>query len=66
MANPLMQSTANSGRGDLTLSKFIEFAKSYKGDPRVEVMKLLELGKMSQSEFEYLKKQVQHFGNLIK
>lgn len=67
MANPLMNMMVDGDdRRGLSLGKFMEFAKQYKGNPQEEVMKLLEAGKMSRSEFESLKKQAQELARLIK
>ena len=66
MANPLMNTMQNDDRQGLSLGRFFEFAKTYKGDARAEVMKFLQSGQMSGEEFERLKAQAQQIEKLIK
>lgn len=67
MANPLMGMMGNSSneRNGMSLNKFMQFAKTYKGDPKAEVMKFLESGQMSRAQFEHLKREAEAFQKFL-
>lgn len=67
MANPLMgmMGSNSNERSGLSVNKFIQFANAYKGNPQAEVMKLLESGQMSRTQFEQLKREAQAFRQLL-
>ena len=43
--------------GNNMLAQFIEFKRTFQGDPREEVQKLLDSGKLSQEQFNKLSEQ---------
>jgi len=51
-------------RNDI-FSQFDEFKKTYTGNPKEEVQKLLNSGRMSQSEFERLSQMATQIQNLL-
>lgn len=67
MANPLMGMMGNSSneRSGMSLSRFMQFARTYKGDPKAEVMKFLESGQMSRAQFEQLKREATEFQKFL-
>ena len=75
MANPLfnllngqMQMPINSPMGNAMamLKQFQQFKNSFHGDPKAEVMKLLNNGQMSQAQFNQYQQIAQQFQSLIK
>lgn len=53
MANQLFQQYGNQGNNTITafINQVKEIQKSFKGDPKEEVQKLLNSGQLSQSDF---------------
>lgn len=53
MANQLFQQYGNQGNNPITelMNQVKEIQKSFKGDPKEEVQKLLNSGQLSQSDF---------------
>jgi len=75
MANPLfnllngqMQMPINSPMGNAMamLKQFQQFKNSFHGDPKAEVMKLLNNGQMSQAQFNQYQQMAQQLLSLIK
>lgn len=75
MASPLfnllnnqMQPTINTPMGNAMamLKQFQQFKNSFNGDPKAEVMKLLNSGQMSQAQFNQYQQLAQQFQNIIK
>ena len=48
------------------MSQFMKFKSTFQGDPREEVQKLLDSGKMSQEVFDSLSKQATELQNMFK
>ena len=48
------------------MSQFKQFKESFKGDPKKEVQKLLDSGKMTQEQFDKLREMAKQFDNFIK
>ena len=69
MANPLFkalggQMTGPMGQFQRMMQQFNQFRSSFQGDPKAEVEKLLQSGKMSQQQLNQLQaiaKQIQSF-----
>lgn len=75
MANPLfnllnnqMQMPINTPMGNAMamLKQFQQFKNSFHGDPKTEVMKLLNSGQMSQAQFNQYQQMAQQFQSLIR
>ena len=75
MANPLfnllnnqMQPPINTPMGNAItmLKQFQQFKNSFQGDPKAEVMKLLNNGQMSQAQFNQYQQMAQQFQSLIR
>lgn len=75
MANPLFNLLNNSaqisvntpmGNAMAMLKQFQQFKNSFHGDPKAEIMKLLNSGQMSQAQFNQYQQMAQQFQSLIK
>lgn len=75
MPNPLfnllnnqMQTPINTPMGNAMamLKQFQQFRQSFNGDPKAEVMKLLNSGQMSQAQFNQYQQLAQQFQSIIK
>lgn len=75
MPNPLfnllnnqMQMPVNTPMGNAMamLKQFQQFKNSFHGDPKTEVMKLLNSGQMSQAQFNQYQQMAQQFQSIIK
>lgn len=49
-----------------TIQQFLQFRKSFSGDAKSEVMKLLQNGRMSQSQLNELQTMATQFQNMMK
>lgn len=73
MANPLFQALGGNmmPRGGMMgnfaqmMQQFQNFKKSFQGDPRQEVQKLLNSGKMTQDQYNQLQGMAQQFMNIL-
>ena len=72
MANPLYNALGGGkmpgpmGQFGQMMQQFQQFRKSFQGDPKAEVQKLLQSGKMSQQQLNQLQAMAQQFQQLIK
>ena len=75
MANPLFNLLNNSaqipvntpmGNAMTMLKQFQQFKNSFQGDPKTEVIKLLNSGQMSQAQFNQYQQMAQQFQSIIK
>ena len=75
MASPLfnllnnqMQPPINTPMGNAMamLKQFQQFKNSFQGDPKAEVMKMLNNGQMTQAQFNQYQQMAQQFQSLIK
>lgn len=71
MQNPILSAMANQNQAPSNpanmMAQFAEFKKSLVGkDPKAMVEELLSSGKMSQAQFETLKKQAQSLQGFLK
>lgn len=48
------------------INSFIQFRNNFKGDPKVEVQKLLQSGRLSQQELNQLQQMAAEFQNLMR
>ena len=54
------------GKFGQMMQQFQQFRKSFQGDPKAEVQKLLQSGKMSQQQLNQLQAMAQQFQQFIK
>ena len=72
MSNPLFNALGGSkmpgtmGQFQQMMQQFQQFRQSFQGDPKQEVEKLLQSGKMSQQQLNRLQMMAQQFQGLIK
>lgn len=72
MANPLYNALGGGkmpgpmGQFGQMMQQFQQFRQSFQGDPRAEVQKLLQSGKMSQQQLNQLQSMAQQFQQFIK
>lgn len=71
MANPLYNALGGGkmpgpmGQFGQMLQQFQQFRQSFQGDPKAEVQKLLQSGKMSQQQLNQLQMMAQQFQGLL-
>lgn len=72
MANPLYNVLGGSkmpspmGQFGHMMQQFQQFRQSFQGDPKAEVQKLLQSGKMSQQQLNQLQAMAQQFQQFLK
>lgn len=71
MANPLFQALGGQMPGPMgqfqrMMQQFNQFRSSFQGDPKSEVEKLLQSGRMSQQQLNQLQEMAKQFQGLIK
>lgn len=72
MANPLYNALGGGkmpgpmGQFGQMLQQFQQFRQSFQGDPKQEVQKLLQSGKMSQQQLNQLQMMAQQFQGFLK
>lgn len=75
MPNPLFNLLNNSaqmpintpmGNAMVMLKQFQQFKNNFRGDPKAEVMKMLNNGQMTQAQFNQCQRMAQQFQSLIK
>lgn len=71
MANPLFQALGGGklpgpmGNFQQMMQQFRQFQQSFQGDPKAEVEKLVQSGKISQQQLNQLQQAAQAFKNLL-
>ena len=71
MANPLFKALGGQMPGPMgqfqrMMQQFNQFRSSFQGDPKSEVEKLLQSGRMSQQQLNQLQEMAKQFQGLIK
>ena len=70
MANPFFDALGGRntpiGRFQQMMQQFNQFRASFQGDPKAEVEKLLQSGRMSQRQLNHLQEMAKQFQGLIK
>lgn len=70
MANPFFNALGGGntpvGRFQQMMQQFNQFWSSFQGDPKAEVEKLLQSGKMSQSQLNQLQEMAKQFQGFLK
>lgn len=74
MANPLFQALGGGGMPQMNgamgnfqnlMQKFNEFKRTYTGDPKADVEKLLQSGKINQQQLNMVQGLAQQFGQFL-
>lgn len=55
----------NFGMNNNMLTAFMNFRNQLQGDPKQQVMNLLQSGKMSNAQFQQLQEQAKQFGKML-
>ena len=63
MSNPLYQQFGNQNP---MLQQFMQFKKTFQGDPKQQVQMLLNTGRMSQQQFNLLAQQASQIQKMLK
>nr|DAS78724.1 MAG TPA: Protein of unknown function (DUF2680) [Caudoviricetes sp.] len=70
MSNPLFNALGGGmpqGNGPMQMiQQFIQFKQNFKGDPKAEVEKMLQSGKISQQQLNQVQQMAGQFQNLLK
>ena len=70
MSNPLFNALGGGippGNGPMQMiEQFMQFKQNFKGDPKAEVQKMLQSGKISQQQLNQVQQMAGQFQNLLK
>ena len=71
MSNPLFQMFGGgmpiSGNGPMQMiQQFMQFKQSFKGDPKAEVQKMLQSGRISQAQLNQAQQMAQQFQSMMR
>ncbi len=70
MSNPLFNALGGGmpqGNGPMQMiQQFMQFKQNFKGDPKAEVEKILQSGKISQQQLNQVQQMAGQFQNLLK
>ena len=67
MSNPFYQAMGGGNNGFMQMmQQFQQFKANFKGDPKAEVEKLLQSGKISQSQLNQIQAMASQFQGLFK
>lgn len=70
MSNPLFNALGGGmpqGNGSMQMiQQFMQFKQNFKGDPKAEVEKMLQSGKISQQQLNQVQQMAGQFQNLLK
>lgn len=70
MSNPLFNALGDGmpqGNGPMQMiQQFMQFKQNFKGDPKAEVEKMLQSGKISQQQLNQVQQMAGQFQNLLK
>lgn len=70
MSNPLFNTLGggmSQGNGPMQMiQQFMQFRQNFKGDPKAEVEKMLQSGKISQQQLNQVQQMAGQFQNLLK
>lgn len=70
MSNPLFNMLGGGmpqGNGPMQMiQQFVQFRQNFKGDPKAEVEKMLQSGKISQQQLNQVQQMAGQFQNLLK
>jgi hypothetical protein len=68
MSNPLFQMLGRAqGNGPMQMmQQFMQFKQSFKGDPKAEVQKMLQSGRISQAQLNQVQQMAQQFQSMLR
>ena len=70
MSNPLFNALGGGmpqGNGPMQMiQQFMQFKQNFKGDPKTEVQKMLQSGRISQQQLNQVQQMAGRFQNLLK
>jgi hypothetical protein len=70
MSNPLFNALGGGmpqGNGPMQMiQQFMQFKQNFKGDPKAEVQKMLQSGKISQQQLNQVQKMAGQFQHMLK
>lgn len=70
MSNPLFNALGGGmpqGNGPMQMmQQFMQFKQNFKGDPKAEVEKMLQSGKISQQQLNQIQQMAGQFQNMLK
>ena len=70
MSNPLFNALGGGipqGNGPMQMiQQFMQFKQNFKGDPKAEVQKMLQSGRISQQQLNQVQQMAGQFQNLLK
>lgn len=68
MSNPLFQMLGRSqGNGPMQMmQQFMQFKQNFKGDPKAEVQKMLQSGRISQAQLNQVQQMAQQFQSMLR
>ena len=70
MSNPLFNALGGGmpqGNGPMQImQQFMQFKQNFKGDPKAEVQKMLQSGRISQQQLNQVQQMAGQFQNLLK
>lgn len=70
MSNPLFNALGGGipqGNGPMQMiQQFMQFKQNFKGDPKAEVQKMLQSGKITQQQLNQVQQMAGQFQNLLK
>lgn len=70
MSNPLFNALGGGmpqGNGPMQMiQQFMQFKQNFKGDPKAEVQKMLQSGRISQQQLNQIQQMAGQFQNLLK
>ena len=70
MSNPLFNALGGGmtqGNGSMQMmQQFMQFKQNFKGDPKAEVQKMLQSGRISQQQLNQVQQMAGQFQNLLK
>lgn len=70
MSNPLFNALGGGipqGNGPMQMiQQFVQFRQNFKGDPKAEVEKMLQSGRISQQQLNQVQQMAGQFQNLLK
>nr|DAL42135.1 MAG TPA_asm: Protein of unknown function (DUF2680) [Caudoviricetes sp.] len=64
--NPLFGMLGGGNQQNALIQKFQQFRQSFQGDPKAEVMRLVQSGRISQQQLDQLQQMARQFQGMLK
>lgn len=64
--NPLFGMLGAGNQQNALIQKFQQFRQSFQGDPKAEVMRLVQSGRISQQQLDQLQQMARQFQGMLK